>query len=125
MGEIKFGEIFVPIQSMSIERNFYPAKILCYTVLDNVQLAFIVMTLVMEYSTPPVTLAELLINDTLSIKLTVLRLSANIAPPTSALLSSNLLWLIVTFVLLVVIIAPPTNPLIIRGTSQPDWTESL
>ena len=28
----KFGEIFVPIQSMSIERNFYPAKILCYTV---------------------------------------------------------------------------------------------
>ena len=33
MGEIKFGEIFVPIQSMSIERNFYPAKFLCYTVL--------------------------------------------------------------------------------------------
>ena len=32
MGEIKFGEIFVPIQSMSIERNFYPAKNLCYTV---------------------------------------------------------------------------------------------
>ena len=32
VGEIKFGEIFVPIQSMSIERNFYPAKILCYTV---------------------------------------------------------------------------------------------
>ena len=31
--EIKFGEIFVPIQSMSTERNFYPAKILCYTVL--------------------------------------------------------------------------------------------
>ena len=32
VGEIKFGEIFVPIQSMNIERNFYPAKILCYTV---------------------------------------------------------------------------------------------
>ena len=32
MGVIKFGEIFVPMQSMSIERNFYPAKILCYTV---------------------------------------------------------------------------------------------
>ena len=35
VGEIKFGEIFVPIQSMSIERNFYPAKILCYTVYHN------------------------------------------------------------------------------------------
>ena len=35
VGEIKLGEIFVPIQSMSIERNFYPAKILCYTVLEE------------------------------------------------------------------------------------------
>ena len=33
VGEIKFGEIFVPIQSLSIERNFYPVKILCYTVI--------------------------------------------------------------------------------------------
>ena len=32
VGEVKFGEIFVPIQSMSIERNFYPVKILCYMV---------------------------------------------------------------------------------------------
>ena len=30
--EIKFGEIFVPVQSMGVERNFYPVKILCYTV---------------------------------------------------------------------------------------------
>ena len=34
VGEIKFGEIFVPIQSLSIEQNFYPAKILCYMVLN-------------------------------------------------------------------------------------------
>ena len=32
VGEIKFGEIFVPIQSMNIEQNFYPAKFLCCTV---------------------------------------------------------------------------------------------
>ena len=32
VGEVKFGEIIVPIESMSIERNFYPTKILCYTV---------------------------------------------------------------------------------------------
>ena len=29
---IKFGEIFVPIQSMSLWRNFSPAKFLSYTV---------------------------------------------------------------------------------------------
>ena len=32
VSEIKFGKIFVPIQSMSIEWNYYPVKILCYTV---------------------------------------------------------------------------------------------
>ena len=32
------GEIFVPIQSMSIERNFYPVKILCYTVIYSCSL---------------------------------------------------------------------------------------
>ena len=32
VGEIKISELFVPIQSMSPGRNFYPAKILCYTV---------------------------------------------------------------------------------------------
>ena len=36
VGEIKFGEFFVPVQSMSIERNFYSAKILCYMVLQSI-----------------------------------------------------------------------------------------
>ena len=31
VGEIKFGQIFVPIQGLRIKRNFYPAKILCCT----------------------------------------------------------------------------------------------
>ena len=34
VGEVKISELFVPIQSMSPGRNFYPAKILCYTVIQ-------------------------------------------------------------------------------------------
>ena len=48
MGEIKFGEIFVPIQSMSFERNFYPAKFLCYTVI-------IVITVILQ---PPIKIRQ-------------------------------------------------------------------
>ena len=37
MGENKFSDFFVLIQSKSVKQNFCPAKILCYTVVRAVQ----------------------------------------------------------------------------------------